>query len=183
MMSRQETLELLSKYLLNDRNLKHCIAVEAVMRSLARRLGENEDLWGAVGLLHDVDYELVGKDLNRHGLLSIEILKDVLPKEALEAIASHNELTGFSSESALSYALKAADQVAGLIIATALVMPNKRLEEVRVESLLKKFKQKDFARGVDRNRILLCEKLGLSLEEFLTLSLDALKCIHGELGL
>lgn len=182
MVSRDEALELLRRYVLNDRNFKHSLAVEAIMRYLARRLGEDEELWGITGLLHDLDYELVGKDLSRHGLLTVEMLKDLLPVEALEAIASHNELTGRTSELKLSYALKMSDQIAGLIIATVLVMPNKKLDEVRVNSLLKKFKQKDFARSVDRDRILLCVKLGLSLEEFASISLEALKSIHNELG-
>lgn len=182
MISRDEALKLLSKYVLNEKNLKHCVSVEAIMRFLARRLGEDEELWGITGLLHDIDYELVSKDLSRHGLLAVEILKDLLPSEVLEAIASHNELTGRTSELRLAHALKAADQISGLIVATALVMPNKKLDEIRVESLLKKFKQKDFARGVDRSRVLLCEKLGLSLEEFASISLEALKSVHNELG-
>ncbi len=183
MISRDEAFKFLSRYVLNDRNLKHSLAVEAIMRSLARRLGEDEELWGITGLLHDLDYELVGKDLSKHGLLAVEMLEDLLPIEVLEAIASHNELTGRTSELKLSYALKISDQIAGLIVATALVMPNKKLDEVRVESLLKKFKQKDFARSVDRSRILLCGKLGLSLEDFASISLEALKSIHNELGL
>ncbi|MEM0453241.1 MAG: HDIG domain-containing protein [Sulfolobales archaeon] len=183
MISRVEAINLLSRYLTNDKNLKHCISVEAIMRFLALRLGEDEELWGMTGLLHDIDYELVGKDLNKHGLLALELLKDALPVEALEAIVSHNELTGHTSETKISYALKAADHISGLIIATVLVMPNKKLDEVRVESVLKKFKQKDFAKGVNRSRILLCEKLGLSLEDFTSLSLEALKAISNELGL
>lgn len=183
MLSRDEALSLLRRYVANDKNIKHCIAVEAVMRSLARRLDEDVELWGLVGLLHDVDYELVGKDLSKHGLLSLEILRDVLPQEALEAIASHNELTGRASETRLAYALKASDHVSGLIIATALVMPNKRLGEVKVESVVRKFKQKDFAKGVSRDRVLYCEKLGLSLEEFIEIALEGLKVVSGELGL
>lgn len=183
MISRAEALNLLNRYLTNDRNVKHCISVEVIMKFLARKLGEDEELWGITGLLHDIDYELVGKDLSRHGLLTKEILKDLLPMEALEAITSHNELTGCTSESKISYALKAADHISGLLVATALVMPSKKIGEVRIDSVMKKFKQRDFAKGVDRGRILLCEKLGLNLEEFISLSLDALKTISHELGL
>jgi putative nucleotidyltransferase with HDIG domain len=183
MIKRDEALELLRKYVKNEKNFKHCLAVEAIMRALARRLGKDEELWSLTGLLHDIDYELVGKDLSRHGVVALELLKDLLPNEALEAIASHNELTGHTSNLDIAYALKASDHVSGLIIATALVMPNKKLDEVRVDSVLKKFKQKDFARGVDRSRIMYCEKLGLSLEEFVKVSLEALKEIHDVLGL
>ena len=182
--SRDEALSLLKQYLKNNKLVKHCLAVEAIMRSLARELGENEDLWALTGLLHDIDYELVKGDMKRHGVVSTEsILKGKLPEEALKAIRAHNELTGFKYDSKLAYALKAADQVSGLIIATALVMPNKKLSEVKVSSLLKKFKQKDFARSVKREKIKLCEQLGLSLDKFLELSLKALQEIHEELGL
>ncbi len=183
MIQRSEALELVRKHVKNDKLVKHMLAVEAIMRALARRLGQNEEVWGLTGLLHDIDYELVGKDMSIHGLKSAEMLKGKLPEDALRAIRAHNELTGFKDDSPLAIALKAADQVSGLIVATALVMPNKKLEEVKVKSLMKKFKQKDFARRVRRDKILLCKKLGLTLEEFLELSLRALQEIHRELGL
>jgi len=183
MISRDEALKLVEKYVKNDKLRKHMLAVEAIMRALARRLNEDEELWGLVGLLHDLDYEVVGKDMSRHGLVSAQLLGDKLPINALNAIRAHNELTGFKDDSKLAIALKAADQVSGLIIATALVMPNKKLSEVKVKSLKKKFKQKDFARNVKREKILLCEKLGISLQEFLEISLKALQGISRELGL
>ena len=183
MIAREEAYNLLTKYLKNDKLVKHCLAVEAIMRALARELGEDENLWGLVGLLHDLDYQLVNKDMSRHGLVTADILKDKLPPEALDAIRAHNELTGYKCETKLAYALKAADQISGLIIATALVMPHKKLEEVKVSSLRKKFKQKDFARNVKREKILLCGKLGLSLEKFMEISLNALKQIPDQLGL
>ena len=181
--SRNEALRLIDNYVKNDKLKKHMLAVEAIMRSLAKKLNEDEELWGLVGLLHDIDYEITKDNFEMHGVLSAEILKDKLPNEALNAIKAHNEKTGFSVDSKLAYALKAADQISGLIIATALVMPNKKLHEVTVKSVLKKFKQKDFARNVKRDKIMLCEKLGLSLEEFVEISLQALKSIANELGL
>lgn len=188
LLGRDEALRLLKTYLRNDRMIKHCIAVEAIMRALARKLGENEELWGIVGLLHDIDYEVVGKDLSRHGLVgAYEILKDKLPQQALEAIAAHNELTGVKPTTPeaekILHALRASDHMSGLIIATALVMPSKKLAEVKPKSVKKKFKSKDFARGVSRDRIREVEKLGISLSEFIELSLNALKSIAGELGL
>ena len=180
---RNEALQLLKKYIKNEKMIKHMLAVEAIMRALAKKLKEDEDLWGITGLLHDIDYEVVGKDLSKHGLVSAEILKDKLPEDVLKAIMAHNELTGVKCDSPLAIALRAADQVSGLIIATALVMPNKKLEEVKVSSLKKKFKQKDFARGVKRDRIKLIEKLGIKLDEFLEIALRALQGIHEELGL
>ncbi len=171
----------------NDKIVKHCLAVEAIMRGLAKELGEDAELWGLIGLLHDIDYELTGKDLSKHGLVSMEILKDKLPRDALEAIGAHNEHNGFkpSSEYAVkvAHALRAADHLSGLIIATALVMPSKKLAEVKVKSIKKKFKSKDFARGVDRDRIREVEKLGIDLNKFFEIGLNALKEIASELGL
>ncbi len=181
-MKREEALELLKKYLKNEKLIKHCLAVEAIMKAIAKELNEDENLYGLVGLLHDIDYEIV-KSMNEHAIIACEILKDKLPTEALEAIKAHNELTNFKSESKLAIALKACDQISGLIIASALVMPNKKLEEVKLTTLMKKFKQKDFARNVNRNDILLCEKLGIKLERFMEISLNALKQIANELSL
>ncbi len=187
-MSRGDALKLLKTYLRSDKMVKHCIAVEAIMRALARRLGEDEELWGLTGLLHDIDYEVVGKDLSRHGLVGAkEILKGKLPPHALEAIAAHNELTGVKPSTPeaekLLHALRASDHMSGLIIATALVMPSKKLNEVKVKSIKRKFKSKDFARGVNRDRVREVEELGLSLNEFMELSLNALKNVASDLGL
>lgn len=184
MISREEALNLISSRISDERYFKHMVAVEAVMRGLARRMGEDEELWGLTGLLHDLDYEAVGGDFSRHGLEAAEMLKGRLPENCLNAIRAHNyEHTGVDPKDKLSYALIASDAISGLIVATALVMPHKRLEEVRVRSVLKKFKSKDFARGVDRSRILFCEKLGLTLEEFVETALEAMKSVADELGL
>ncbi|MET1128704.1 MAG: HD domain-containing protein [Thermoproteota archaeon] len=187
LISREEALELLKRHLKSDRMVKHCIAVEAIMRALARRLGEDEELWGLVGLLHDIDYELVGRDPSRHGLEAVRILEDLLPRHALEAIASHNEHNGYKPSTAeaekMAKALRASDHLSGLIVATALVMPNKKLSEVKLQTLKKKFKSKDFARGVDRNRVREIEELGVDLDEFLELGLLALQSVASQLSL
>ncbi len=188
MLSREEALALLYRYLKDEKMIKHCIAVEAIMCSLAKRLGENEVIWSLTGLLHDIDYDYVERDMAKHGLEALNILSSSgLPREALEAIAGHNEHNGFRviDERALKilHGLRASDHVSGLIIATALVMPNKKLSEVKPATLLRKFKSKDFARGVDRERIKEVELLNVDLEEFLPLSLEALQRIADELGL
>ncbi|MEM2246142.1 MAG: HDIG domain-containing protein [Thermofilum sp.] len=178
-MNREEALNLLRNHLKDERMVKHCLAVEAVMRAVARSLGEDEELWGLVGLLHDIDYDEVGRDMHQHGLKALEILAGKLPADALEAIAAHNEHNGFKVSSPeaerLTHALRAADHASGLVVATALVMPGKKLAEVKLESLLRKFKQKDFARGVDRERVKECELLGLKLEDFLRIALEEMK--------
>ncbi|MEM2740001.1 MAG: HD domain-containing protein [Candidatus Bathyarchaeia archaeon] len=184
MIGRGEAVNLVRRYVSDVRYVKHMVAVEAVMKGLARRLGEDEVLWGLTGLLHDIDYTIVKGDLSRHGSESSRMLEGILPQEALEAIRAHNyEHTGVPPDSKLSKALIAADAISGLIVAVALVMPNRKLDEVKVSSVMSKFKSKDFARGVDRNRILFCEKLGLKLEEFIEISLQSMKDVAGELGL
>ena len=183
-MDRDEALRLVEENVSDRRIVLHMIAVSAIMRALARYLGEDEEEWGLVGLLHDIDYERTKADPARHGLEAENILKGRVSEEVLRAIKAHNfENTGVKPETRLENALIAADAVSGLIVASALVMPHKRLEEVRVETLEKKFRQKDFARRVSRERIMFCEKLGLSREKFFELALEALKGISGELGL
>lgn len=188
LISRGEALNLLRYYLKDERIVKHCLAVEAIMRALAKKLSEDETIWMLVGLLHDIDYDFVERDMKRHGLEALSILKSIgLPLEALEAIAGHNENNGFKITSEKSkkilHALRASDHVSGLIIATTLVMPSKKLAEVRLETVIRKYKSKDFARGVDRERIREIEILGVKLEEFMVLAIEALKKVASELGL
>ena len=183
MMTRQQAFDMVRSHVSDEKLIKHMLAVEAIMRALARRLGEDEELWGLTGLLHDLDYEETKDDFAKHGLRSAEMLEGLLPEEALHAIRAHNDLTGVKPETKLDLALRASDALSGLIVASALVMPHKKLEEVRVKTLKKKFKAKDFARGVDRDRIRLCEQLGLTLEEFFELGLEAMKAIADQLGL
>jgi putative nucleotidyltransferase with HDIG domain len=187
LISRNEALNLLKKYVRDEKIIKHCISVEAIMRGIAERIGENVELWGLIGLLHDIDYDYVERDMKRHGLEAYNILKGLLPEPALQAIAGHNEHNEFVvrdeyAKKVLS-ALRAADHASGLIVATALVMPSKKLEEVKLESLLRKFKSKDFARGVSRERIREIEKLGVKLEEFLDVALNSMRSVASELGL
>jgi len=184
MMSREEAIRLVRENVSNEKIVLHMIAVSAIMKALARRLRGDERLWELVGLLHDIDYERTKKDPKRHGLEAESILGDRVPSEVIRAIKAHNfENTGVAPESDLEKALIAADAVSGLVIASALVMPSKKLEEVRVETLERKFKQKDFARSVSRERIRFCEQLGIPLREFLEISLNALKEISSDLGL
>lgn len=187
MISREEALNLLKTYVKDHKIIKHCLAVEAIMRAVAKELNEDPELWGLIGLLHDIDYDITGRDPRLHGLKTLEILKGKLPQVALEAIALHNEHNGFKptikEARRISYALRASDHLSGLIIAVALVMPHKKLAEVKVKSVIKKFKSKDFARSIDRDRIKEIEKLGITLEKFIEIGLKALQEIADELGL
>ena len=184
MISREEALELLNKYLRNEKLVKHSLAVEAILREMAKNLNEDEDLWGLTGLLHDLDYEYTKEEPEKHAILSYQILKGLIPDEGTNAIKAHNyKHTDQLPTTLLDKALIAADAVSGLIIATALIMPSKKLYEVKLGTLINKFKDKSFAAGCDRKRIELCEDTGLRLEDFLALSLKALKNISDKIGL
>ena len=181
--SREEAENLVRKHIKKRNWFLHVLAVEAIMRGLARRLGEDEEIWGLTGLLHDIDFERTINTPERHGLEAEKILKGLVPEEVIQAIKAHNSLTSIQPSTIMDKALIASDAVSGLIIASALVMPSKKLKEVRLETLVKKFKDKSFARGADRKRIMVCEELGLSREEFLELALESLKKISDRLGL
>jgi len=160
------------------------LAVEAVMRSTARHFGENEEIWGLVGLLHDIDYEKTEHTPEKHGRVTEEILKGLVPEDIIRAIKTHNaKYLGVMPENRMEKALVAADAISGLLVACALVMPSKKLADVKVETVAKKFKDKDFARGADRDRIIVCEEIGILKEQFFEISLSGLNMIAAEIGL
>lgn len=182
--NRQQAWELLNEKVESVNLIRHSLASEAIMRALAERLGKDVDQWGIAGLLHDLDFEQTRDDPCRHGLMTALVLanRGVAP-EVIHAVKSHNQETGIRRETALDFGLASAETITGLIVATALVQPDRRLSQVKVKSVLKKMKQKDFARNVDRQTILECNNLGLSLEEFVEISLKAMQAISDQLGL
>lgn len=184
-MSRERAWELLRTQLGQDSLLKHSLATEAIMRALARRLGEDEDLWGLTGLLHDLDFESTQDDPTRHGEESLLLLRPHgVSEEALDAIRHHNaECLGLERSKTFHHALAAAESITGLIAATALVMPDKRIASVKGSSVRKRMKKKDFARRVNRASIEECERFGISLVDFVELSLDAMKAEAEAIGL
>lgn len=193
-MNREEAFELLTKYIKNKNLIKHSLAAEATMRALYRHLTietiqnpEGEEMWGITGLLHDIDYELAQEtgQLDKHGILLFKDGTVELPDEIAYAIMSHNyTATHVMPHKPMDWAITACDQLTGLITACALVRPDKSLASVTVETVQKKFGQKAFAAGADRNAIKLCEeKLDIPLPEFIEITLKAMQGIHKELGL
>lgn len=181
-MDRDSAMRLINQHVSNDNLKKHMVAVGAIMRGLASRLGEDQNLWGTVGLVHDIDFEETS--MKEHGNKSSQLLGGVLPKEATDAIAAHNfENTGVKPDSKMAKALIASDAVSGLIVAAALVMPSKSLSQVTADTLSKKLKDKDFARGADRGKIRYCEQLGISTTDFLSISLESLHTVSRDIGL
>ena len=183
--TRDEALNLLKTHIKIENMIKHCLATEAVMKALAKKLGEDENLWAMAGLLHDLDSELVNADMKTHGLKTAEILKEKgLPAELIEAVRMHNEhATGQKRTDKFHRALAAGETVTGMIIATALVYPDKKLASVKVKSITKRMKDKRFAASIDRDIIKECEDISVPLQEFVELSLNAMQEISDDLGL
>ncbi|MEW5773334.1 MAG: HD domain-containing protein [Thermodesulfobacteriota bacterium] len=183
MLTRDEALTLVRSKNPETHMLNHAVQSEAVMRALAGRLGRDPELWGLAGLLHDLDFPFTRHTPERHGLAAREELAGRLPEEALYAIAAHNEeCTGVAAAGDFDFALRAAESVTGLVMAAALVRPT-RMEGMEPKSLKKKMKDKSFAAAVDRERIKECERLGLSLDDFLALSIAAMAPIAAETGI
>ena len=183
--TRDEALQLMKEYLTADNLQKHSLATEIIMKKIAQKRGENEELWGIAGLLHDLDFEETKDDMPNHTLKTEEILKKKgVSKEIIEAIKGHNaENLGYKRERPIDHALTCAECITGMVIATTLVYPDKKLSSVKPKSILKRMKQKEFARNVNREYIKECEQIGIPLEEFAELSLNAMREISDELGL
>jgi putative nucleotidyltransferase with HDIG domain len=184
-MTREEALELLHENIKNPNMIKHCLASEAVMRALALRLGEDGEKWGLAGLLHDLDAEKTKEEFTSHGVEAARILTErgVNP-EIVDAIRMHNEMAaGKKRTTAFHHGLAAGETITGLIIATTLVYPDKRLVSVKPKSITKRMKERAFAASVNRDTIRECELIDIPLPEFAELSLKALQSISGDLGL
>ena len=183
-MTRKEALNSIKANVQNENSIKHMLATEAIMRSLARRFGEDEEEWGLTGLLHDIDMELTEGDMSKHGKLGADLAKELGANEAMvHAILCHNEAHGVPRETKLDKALFCVDPLTGLIVASALVRPDKKLAGMEAKSVKKKFKAKAFAAGANRDQISLCHEIGLELDEFIKLGLAAMKEIAADLGL
>ena len=181
-MTREEAMELVKSKVKNRNLVKHMIATESCMRALAWQFGEDADLWGLAGLLHDLDYDQTANDSSKHGLLGAQMLEergvDDQIVHAVKAHAGHVE-----TESRMDKALFAVDPLTGLIVAAALMHPTKKISNVDARFVLNRFEEKRFAAGVNRDAIKGCENLGLSLEEFIAISLRAMENVADELGL
>lgn len=199
-MTRDEAYQILTTYLTNPNLIKHCLAAEAVMKALYRRLNPQpydilfEEKWGITGLLHDADYELSKGNPQTHGLLICE-KQPAIPLDIAYAIKSHNfENTKIEPVSLMDWGIYCADQLTGLIVAATLVHPDPPSSEtsagqgkmlsVTPEFVLEKFNDNSFAKGANREAIKMCEpKLGIPLPEFISISLTAMQSISSTLGL
>src|SRR5216117_4166407 len=184
MTDRTAAWNLLTEFTQSESLRKHALAVEACMRSYARKFGADEEVWETVGLLHDFDYEKY-PSLDDHPYRGNEILKERgYSNEVRRAIMSHAEYTGVTRDTPMEKALFACDELAGFITACALVKPGKSLSEVEAKSVRKKMKDKAFARSVSRDDIVQgAADLGIDLEEHIAFCIEAMKGVAQALGL
>ncbi len=182
---RPAALELLHQHLTQPNMIKHCLASEAVMRALAQHLKQDKEQWGLAGLLHDLDAEATADDLSIHTHQTVKILEDKgVDPEIIDAIAMHNAAAHNKERcTKFHHALAAGETITGLITATALVYPDKKLASVKPKSVRKRIKEKAFAAGANRDIIRECELIAIPLPDFCDLCLIAMQGIADDLGL
>ena len=181
-MNREESLTLLKQHLKNKNMIKHCIAVEGEMIGLAKRFNEDDALWGLTGLLHDIDYEETGGDPKIHAEKGAQMLEaHGFSPAMVHAVRAHNHKVPI--ETKLDRALFAPDPLSGLIVAAVLMHPEKKLSAVDSSFVLRRFKEKSFAAGANREHIQTCSELGLELADFVTICIEGMRLRAEELGL
>ncbi len=185
LLPREEALNLLHKYIKNERMIAHSLASEAVMKAIALHLGRDEDKWAQAGLLHDLDVEITHSDPKTHAFETARILSELnIDPDIVDAIKMHNEdATGMERTTEFQHALAAGETITGLISATAMVYPDKKVASVKPKSVVKRMKEKAFAASVRRESILECEQIGIPLDKFAEIALIAMTSISDEIGL
>jgi uncharacterized protein len=189
--TKQQADQLVEEYIKDPVTKMHLLESEAIMRAVAKHLGENEDEWGIIGLLHDIDWDLTKENQAEHCVKAVEILRNAGASDFLiETIQSHGysnemipELMDKKRETKIQHCLVAAETLTGIIVASALVQPDKKISSIKIKSLKKKFKDKSFAAKCDRELIRECELSGIPLETFLEIGLTVLREISDKLGL
>jgi len=181
-MTRQDAFKLVRERLKNKNLIKHSLAVEACMEKLAEKFGEDKFKWALTGLLHDLDYEETKDDFSQHGFVTVRVLENYkVSQEILDAIKAH--AGHMQRDSFMAKALYAVDPLAGLIVAAALMHPDRKLKSLDAGFVLNRFKEKRFAKGANRQQIMCCSELGLELKEFIEICLSAMQEISSNLGL
>ncbi len=184
MMKREEALELVKENIKEENLVKHCLAVEAVMKRLAEYFDKDVKKWRLAGLLHDIDYEETADEPEKHSLVGAEMLEKMgLPEDIVYAVKVHNGIHGLPRKTLMDKALYACDPLTGLIVASALIHPEKNLAALDAQFVLNRYNENSFAKGANREVIASCSEMDLELEEFMKLALEGMKEIDDELGL
>lgn len=181
-MERNQALELVKTHLKNKNLVKHSLAVEACMRAMARRLNQDEEKWGLAGILHDLDYEITEKSPELHTTETVKILEEKgIPMEIIRTIQAHAGQVECQSE--MEWSIFSIDPLTGLIIAATLMHPSRKLREVDLDFVKRRYKEKSFARGARREDIEQIQNIGMDLDEFISVCLGAMQGIDKDLGL
>jgi hypothetical protein len=184
MIGKDEAIVLLKKYIKDKNLIVNSIIAETLLRKIAKLFGKDEEMWGITGLLHNLDYEYTRDNPERRGRLSSELLENLLPEISINAIKANNYMhTDYIPTTALDKSLISVAEFAGFIVTVARSMPSKHLSDVDLNILVYRFNDEEFAKEFNRNRIRLCEDVGIGLEHFFNISLATLKEISDGLGL
>lgn len=183
-MQREEALELMQENIKEENLRKHCLAVEAVMAKLADYFDKDEHKWRLAGLLHDIDYEETADQPEKHSQIGADMLAEMgMDPKIVDAVRAHNGMHELPRETMMAKALYACDPLTGLIVASALIHPEKELAALDSEFVLNRYSDNSFAKGADRDVIASCKEMDLELKEFVELSLTAMQNISDDLGL
>jgi putative nucleotidyltransferase with HDIG domain len=181
-MKREDALELVKKHLKNKNLVKHCLAVEACMKAVAGKLGQDAEQWGLAGLVHDLDYELTEKSPELHTTETVKILKDLgIEPLVIHAVEAHAGKA--ACQNAMDWSIYSIDPLTGLIIAATLMHPDKKLKSIDLEFVKRRYKEKSFAKGARREEIEECKNIPMDLDEFIAICIQAMQGIDQELGL
>ena len=181
-MNRDEALELVKSHLKNKNLVKHCLAVEACMKAMARKLGQGEETWGLAGILHDLDYEITEKSPELHTTETVKILEEKgIEAGIIRTVRAHAGQVECQNE--MEWSIFSIDPLTGLIIAATLMHPSKKLKEVDLPFVKRRYKEKSFARGARREDIEQIENIGMDLDEFIGICIQAMQGIDKDLGL
>jgi putative nucleotidyltransferase with HDIG domain len=181
-MDRNQALELVKTHLKNKNLVKHSLAVEACMRAMARRLNQDEEKWGLAGILHDLDYEITEKSPELHTTETVKILEEKdIPIEIIRTVQAHAGQVECQNE--MEWSIFSIDPLTGLIIAATLMHPSRKLREVDLDFVKRRYKEKSFARGARREDIEQIQNIGMDLDEFISVCLEAMQGVDEDLGL
>ncbi|MFW5749648.1 MAG: HDIG domain-containing metalloprotein [Halanaerobium sp.] len=183
-MEREEALNLMEENIKQKNLRKHCLAVEAVMAELADYFDKDQHKWRLAGLLHDIDYEETADQPEKHSQIGADMLAEMgMEEKIVDAVRAHNGMHELPRKTLMAKALYAADPLTGLIVASALIHPEKKLNAIDTEFVLNRYSDSSFAKGADRDVIASCKEMELELKEFVDLSLKAMQDISDDLGL
>ena len=184
MIGKDEAIILLKKYIKDKNLIVKSIITETLLREIAKLFGKDEEMWGLTGLLHNLDYEYTKDNPEKRGKLSSELLENLLPEQCINAIKANNYIyTDYIPITSLDKSLISVAEFSCFIVTVAQSMPSKHLKDVDLKMLIERFDDEEFAKEINRNRIKLCEDVGLSLEQFFNISLAVLNDISDRLGL